>query len=711
MPKKTYLNALFFNLNRFKLSRTILNIVFVLALVLLTSLSFLAHYHVKTLIKSNNWVTHTYQVINSIESALYYMVDIESHQRAFIILQQDHELNIFDALKDDLRKNVEQLIYLTKDNPSQQARADVFKRVVEQRLQLLIRIIKLKQSGRLIIHSGIFNDSIALSNQVKALGQEMKSVEMTLLKERDNGAFNQTKNAQFMLTAGSIISFILLAFAFLLVNKELAAHCVSEKTNDATQARLNKIINSVSDMIAAFDNNHCFIIFNDAYKNEFKRLFNKTIYIGMNLNEAFNAVPQSKKKIANIWQTSLLRNDFNQMLEVTLDDAPCYYEISSNFVEDAHNTIGVVQNVRNITKRIQEHTKLQDSYEKQALSLRDLQEKNTQITLLVEMSDIMLACNSQEEITQVLGKYPQILLPFTRGYLYAMHPSKNYLEQSLSWGAPHEQNVTFQPDDCWAIKLGRQHKVNHATQELTCSHVVNQNDDYGYLCLPLMAQNDIYGLLYLEGQTHEGTLFNANESLLINAFAELTALALANVRLRDNLRHQSIRDPLTALYNRRYLDDFLFKQLHQAKRSHLSFAILMLDLDHFKKINDTYGHDAGDMVLKEAGKILQNNVRAGDIATRYGGEEFIVLLYDINQEHAVERAEAIRHDIAQINIKYGAQIVGPITTSVGIALFPLDADSPKELIEAADKALYFAKKTGRNKLVLYHDLKPNQFVY
>lgn len=190
-----------------------------------------------------------------------------------------------------------------------------------------------------------------------------------------------------------------------------------------------------------------------------------------------------------------------------------------------------------------------------------LQDKNAQITLLVEMSDIMLACNSQEELGDVMTKYCQRMLHFARGYLYVMHTSKNYLEIATSWGTPNEQEPTFVPDQCWAIRLGRIHDVSVSRNDLIFNHIKTANQpDESYLCIPLMAQNDIYGLLYMEITQETTSSISENQRLLINAFAELTALAFANVRLRENLRYQSMRDPLTGLYNRRYLEDFLLKK-------------------------------------------------------------------------------------------------------------------------------------------------------
>ncbi len=476
----------------------------------------------------------------------------------------------------------------------------------------------------------------------------------------------------------------------------------TELQNQNTQIRLKKIIESASDLIAAFDKEQRFITFNEAYQREFKRLFDKSISINMSLDEAFADVPENKKQLAQSWKESLQRDEETKNIELNMEHEKIIYETTSRLIQNGDNEIkGVVHSVRNITKRVQEHTELQESYEKLANGMKELQEKNEQITLLVEMSDIMLACSSQEELSEVMAKYSQRLLQFSSGYLFIMHPSKNYLEKAVSWGNPHPHDLTFTPEQCWAIRLGRIHYAGSSRIELMCSHIAFvEQPELSLLCVPLMAQNDIYGLLYLEIDLK----FDENQRLLITAFAELTALALANVRLRENLRYQSIRDPLTGLYNRRYLEDFLFKQLHQAERTKASFAILMLDLDHFKKINDSFGHDAGDLVLKEIGQILNSDIRLGDIAARYGGEEFVLLLYDIDAQAAKMKAENLRSAISNLQVKYGAQPVGQITASIGISIYPDDAKSPAELVEAADKALYQAKNKGRNKVILFSEV-------
>ncbi|HAU0601122.1 TPA: diguanylate cyclase [Legionella pneumophila] len=694
-------------LSNLRLSRTLLNIIFIIALSLLLIINIISYNQVKNLIFASNWVSHTHEVIQTIDTCLYDIVEIESRQRFYLIRGSSSQLMAdIDDMKSTLQLNLDKLEQLTRDNPEQNKRIHRFIDLVKQRLNLLNQLVQLKGSGKLDTQEGydLLNQSQDMSHQVKSLGQEIKSVELVLLSERNTGVVRWAVTSSFILISGGIASILFLTLAFILANIELSTRRKTELQNQNTQIRLKKIIESASDMIAAFGKDQRFITFNEAYQREFKRLFDKSISINMSLEEAFNNAPENKKKLVQSWKESLQRDEETKNIEVNTEQEKTIYEMTSKLIQNGDNEIkGVVHSVRNITKRVQEHTELQESYEKLANGMKELQEKNEQITLLVEMSDIMLACGSQEELSEVMAKYSQRLLQFSSGYLFIMHPSKNYLEKAASWGNPHPHDLTFTPEQCWAIRLGRIHYAGSSRIELMCSHMMfDEQPELSLLCVPLMAQNDNYGLLYLE----VGLKFDENQQLLITAFAELTALALANVRLRENLRYQSIRDPLTGLYNRRYLEDFLFKQLHQAERTKASFAILMLDLDHFKKINDTFGHDAGDLVLKELGQILNNDIRLGDIAARYGGEEFVLLLYDINAQAAKMKAENLRSAISNLQVKYGAQPVGQITASIGISVYPDDAKSPAEVIEAADKALYQAKNKGRNKVILFSEISP-----
>ena len=199
--------------------------------------------------------------------------------------------------------------------------------------------------------------------------------------------------------------------------------------------------------------------------------------------------------------------------------------------------------------------------------------------------------------------------------------------------------------------------------------------------------------------TEEVPILDDAELSLKTTFAGQVGLSVANIRLREALRTQSIRDPLTGLYNRRYLTEMLDREIRRAVRSEQPVGVLMIDLDHFKKFNDTYGHDAGDTVLRETATVLTKSIRIEDMVCRYGGEEFVIILptADLNAAHG--RAERIRAKIRELTVLHQGQSLGMITISVGVAALPQHGTDPKQLLEAADAALYRAKKEGRDRVV------------
>jgi diguanylate cyclase (GGDEF)-like protein len=193
-----------------------------------------------------------------------------------------------------------------------------------------------------------------------------------------------------------------------------------------------------------------------------------------------------------------------------------------------------------------------------------------------------------------------------------------------------------------------------------------------------------------------------NEPLeqLAQTMADNIGLALANLKLRETLRGQAIRDALTGLFNRRYLEETLDREMQRVRRRGGKLGLMMLDLDFFKQFNDTYGHEAGDALLSSLGNLLRTRIRAEDIACRYGGEEFILILPEITLETLLKRAEAIRQGVANLQVHYRGQVLGNISISVGVALFPDHGDNRDDLLLAVDAALYQAKKQGRNTVVV-----------
>jgi diguanylate cyclase (GGDEF)-like protein len=282
---------------------------------------------------------------------------------------------------------------------------------------------------------------------------------------------------------------------------------------------------------------------------------------------------------------------------------------------------------------------------------------------------------------------PQIL-PGMPGALYFLSNSRNLLRAVAVWNNPAGLEVEFGPTQCWASRRGQIHTVANMGSEVICGHV-NRNKVAGYSCRPLVAQGETIGLLYLEVPStpieakSEGVVGNHD----LDIFAENISLAMGNQRLRETLRSQSIRD----------LEEALELDLARAKRSNTAVSLIMGDADHFKQFNDRFGHDAGDLVLKRIAEVMQANIRKGDLACRYGGEEFIVVLPGADLGEALARAQVIREGIKAMNLTSNGQSLGSVTISLGVATFPLHADDAGALISVADAAMYGAKRAGRDR--------------
>src|SRR5258708_6576092 len=221
-----------------------------------------------------------------------------------------------------------------------------------------------------------------------------------------------------------------------------------------------------------------------------------------------------------------------------------------------------------------------------------------------------------------------------------------------------------------------------------------------------VGEGEAVGIIHF--QVGQGNLeMSESEISLVGTFAEQIGLSIANIRLREALRGQSIRDPLTGLFNRRYLEETFEREMHRVARSNRPLGALMIDLDHFKRFNDTFGHDAGDIVLQTAGSFFAKKVRAEDIACRYGGEEFVLILPDADLELTRLRAEELCAGTKKLQVIHSGETLGPITISVGVAAFPMHGKSMRELLAAADGALYQAKKAGRDRVMVAHAREAN----
>jgi diguanylate cyclase (GGDEF)-like protein/PAS domain S-box-containing protein len=323
-----------------------------------------------------------------------------------------------------------------------------------------------------------------------------------------------------------------------------------------------------------------------------------------------------------------------------------------------------------------------------------LQQTNAELILLSEMSDLLQTCRTEAEAATVIAQVAPQLFPDLSGALYTISASRTQAEAIAVWGTLPVQRVCA-PHACWSLRRGRRHLSYNDQPGLVCLHLPDPLPESA-LCYPMIAQGETLGIFHLCREV--GPLSEATQQLATTT-AEHLSLALANVRLRETLRHQAIRDPLTGLFNRRYMEESLERELHRAARHNIALGVIMLDLDHFKRFNDTFGHAAGDTILRELGNLLHSQLRGEDIACRYGGEEFALIILDAPLAVVIQRAEQLRAAVRQLNVTYREQSLGTVTLSLGVAVYPDHGITTEELLRAADTALYQAKAAGRNCVV------------
>ena len=227
------------------------------------------------------------------------------------------------------------------------------------------------------------------------------------------------------------------------------------------------------------------------------------------------------------------------------------------------------------------------------------------------------------------------------------------------------------------------------------------SDAQNYLCIPFTINDDISLTLSVIGENEDEIKEITSHISSIKHYFEAAKPVIESQILMEKLRDTSLRDGMTGLYNRRFLEEVIDKIMHQAKRIKETYSVMMLDVDFFKMVNDTYGHDVGDRVIVEIGKVLKDNIRESDLAIRYGGEEFVVMLHNANEEGTLEVAKKIHTAFGELVFEVGAGETMQKTMSIGISMFPEDGDTIWKCIKFADTALYVAKTTGRNKIVKY----------
>ena len=343
--------------------------------------------------------------------------------------------------------------------------------------------------------------------------------------------------------------------------------------------------------------------------------------------------------------------------------------------------------------------------------------RNRRISIFNKMSEQLQACLSLKEAYPIINHFVQRLFPATAGAIFILDKRGNIFKAATAWKPTLLGEKEFTSEDCMSLKKREMHISVDSNRESCCRHLF-RSEGRSSICIPLLAQGDTFGILHLQKRTSSklartkpvleetsaGTDIDMQQ--LAVTMADFFSLALVNIQLRETLKQQATRDSLTGLFNRRYMEETMSREMSRANRQGTPLGVIMLDLDHFRRFNNTFGHEAGDLVLQELGKFLQNNVRKEDIACRYGGEEFTLILPGASLEITKKRAEMLQQNVQNMHITCNGKTLDRVTFSMGVAIYPDNGQTQDAVIQAADEALYRAKHAGRKRIRLANNAKP-----
>lgn len=352
-----------------------------------------------------------------------------------------------------------------------------------------------------------------------------------------------------------------------------------------------------------------------------------------------------------------------------------------------------------ITERSRAESELRRVNTHLARLVAELERYNRDQAILNRMSSFLQRSESRDEAIQVSLPFLRELFMDQAGALYLYNPDSASYECVSTWG----EGVPGKPAlilEAGQVSARMRFHLIETIPHIPTGNCLDASDTLPAVSVQLMDRGEVLGVLQMQnGPGHSEKDYN-HWTWLATMVADLLALALSNLQLRERLHDQAIRDPLTGLFNRRFLEEALSRELSHAIRHQRSMGIMMLDIDHFKRVNDTYGHDGGDAVLRTLGEFLRGQIRNSDFACRFGGEELVLIFPDATLEATLQRAEAFRTSIQELQIEHRGQMLDAITVSIGVSSFPEHGTSLEVIIAAADAALYQAKASGRNRVCL-----------
>lgn len=568
--------------------------------------------------ESFRWVTHSSQVIHTMDESLEMVREAESGQRGYLLTRNPGFNQSFERLTKDARSRFAAVEDLTQDNPAQNGRLVRIGELLEERIMLMERPLRLATQNRFddardVLIEGHGQDTMSALDMAV---QDFLNEERTLQKKRVDAAEVRLKWARTLaLVGGPIIALLSFLVSVMIIQGiRLPVRVLTSAMNNLGQGDMDKRIEEKMG------------------SREFNALANGYNNMAQRLADAADVQSQSEAELKKVHAELLQRS----------------------------------------------------------MALRS---RGDVIELLAAMSHRMQATRTDEELADIIAIFVPRVLPDLPGALFAYDDDRTELLPRSVWGKDRADVCGFASDQCWALRRGQSHYVSGSGKDIPCDHV---SPTAVYHCEPLLASGEVIGVLHLDGLLDDEARFR------IGVLTENISSAMVNRRLQRDLKEQSIRDPLTGLFNRRYMEEALTIEISRSARSGQPLCVVMCDVDHFKRFNDEFGHDAGDMVLRTVAEVLEDKFRDGDIVCRYGGEEFTIIAPGTAQHDLMRRAEMVREAVASVALVLGNQQLGTATMSFGVAQWtPVMERDGSNLLAAADVALYQAKRDGRNRIKGY----------
>jgi len=684
---------------------TRISVGFFIALLLIINIP-IPYYSIYAILEANNLINRTIVMIDTLTNIRVMVTDAETGQRGYVLTGDLEYLAPYEHAGQEITRELKILSELTAERSGEQIHIDQLRSNIDAKLKELKQTIETRRTAG--FDAAL---SIVKENRGNQLMHEIRNTVDTLNEKESKWLENQRAYADLMgkralwgfliISTLNVLLFITL-YRFIL--RELARRRTIEASLKEQTNVLHSVLNNMNEGVVVADSQGRLTLFNRAAEKLLGQGYtDKTPdewvqHYKIRLPDGSGFFPTKELPLVRAIKGEAVSN-VEMLIQPPLFTTELTVCASARPIIDANDeSHGAVAVFRDITESKKAELAIALANHELSTTLAQVEQRNREIAELGELSNLFQSCGSEAMACEVFARFSEKLLPNTIGSLYLLASSRNYLTLATTWGEHAKTIPVFSPNDCWALRRGKPHTITTTGKDLICEHLKSLTAVVPCLCVPMSAQGEPFGILWVHSTTKND--IDEAQHRIATALAEQTSLALANLRMREVLRHQSIRDPLTELYNRRFLEASFDREIARASRQKSQLAILMLDVDHFKRCNDTFGHDAGDAVLRAMGTLLTAHTRENDVACRYGGEEFAILLTDITAEQARQAGERILQAIRQLEVKHTIQSLGPITASIGIAMFPDDGAQAESLMRAADVALYRAKQEGRNRLVV-----------